>query len=90
MVELVMPLAITVLVVQNGQGIAILTASGHRPPTNAITVVCGAASIVTAFFGAVSTCLTGPVERDPREFRGDAPAIYRRRFPRRSRRLASV
>lgn len=61
MVELVVPLAITVLVVQNGQGIAILTANGHQPPTNAITVGCGIGSIVTAFCGTVSTCLTGPV-----------------------------
>jgi len=61
MVELVVPLAITVLVVQNGQGIAILTANGHEPPVNAITITCGLGSIVTAFFGAVSTCLTGPV-----------------------------
>ena len=28
---------------------------------NAITTACGAGSIVTGFFGAVSTCLTGPV-----------------------------
>lgn len=61
MVELVIPLAITVLVVQNGQGIAVLTANGHEPPTNAIAVGCGIGSIVTGFFGAVSTCLTGPV-----------------------------
>ena len=61
MVELVVPLAITVLVVQNGQGIAVLAASGHRPPINAITAVCGAGSLVTALTGAVSTCLTGPV-----------------------------
>ena len=61
MAELVVPLAITVLVVQNGQGIAILTAAGHAPPTNAIAVGCGAVSIVSAFVGAVSTCLTGPV-----------------------------
>lgn len=61
MVELVVPLAITVLVVQNGQGIAILTAAGHRPPINAVTAACGAASLVTAFVGTVSTCLTGPV-----------------------------
>jgi benzoate membrane transport protein len=59
--ELVVPLAITVLVVQNGQGIAILTAVGHRPPVDAIAVGCGAASIVSAFVGAVSNCLTGPV-----------------------------
>ena len=61
MAELVVPLAITVLVVQNGQGIAILTSVGHRPPVDAIAVGCGAASIVSAFVGAVSTCLTGPV-----------------------------
>jgi benzoate membrane transport protein len=61
MAELVVPLAITVLVVQNGQGIAILTSVGHRPPVDSIAVGCGAASIVSAFVGAVSTCLTGPV-----------------------------
>jgi benzoate membrane transport protein len=61
MVELVVPLAITVLVVQNGQGIAVLAANGHRAPINAITAACGAGSIATALFGAVSTCLTGPV-----------------------------
>ena len=61
MVELVVPLAITVLVVQNGQGIAVLTAAGHAPPINAIAVACGAGSIVCAFVGCVSTCLTGPV-----------------------------
>jgi benzoate membrane transport protein len=60
MVELVIPLAVTVLVVQNAQGIAILTANGHRPPVNAITFICGAGSLITACFGAVSTCLTGP------------------------------
>ena len=61
MVELVVPLAITVLVVQNGQGFAVLTAAGHKPPVNAITVACGAGAIVSGFLGAVSTCLTGPV-----------------------------
>jgi benzoate membrane transport protein len=59
--ELVVPLAITVLVVQNAQGIAILTGVGHRPPVDAIAIGCGAASIVSAFVGAVSSCLTGPV-----------------------------
>ncbi len=61
MVELVVPLAITVLVVQNGQGFAVLKAAGHAPPINAITVACGAGSIVSALVGTVSTCLTGPV-----------------------------
>jgi len=61
MVELVIPLAITVLVVQNGQGIAILRAAEHRPPINAITAACGAGALVSGMVGTVSTCLTGPV-----------------------------
>jgi benzoate membrane transport protein len=61
MIELVVPLAITVLAAQNAQGIAILRAAGHAPPVNAITAACGVGSMVTAFVGAVSTCLTGPV-----------------------------
>jgi len=61
MIELVVPLAITVLVVQNGQGISVLRSAGHEPPVNAITAACGAGSILTAFVGTVSTCLTGPV-----------------------------
>jgi len=61
MLELVVPLAVTVLAAQNAQGIAVLAASGHAAPVNAITAACGASSIVTGVFGAVSTCLTGPV-----------------------------
>jgi benzoate membrane transport protein len=60
MLELVVPLAITVLVVQNGQGIAVLRSAGHEPPINAITIACGAWSLLTAAVGCVSTCLTGP------------------------------
>lgn len=61
MVELVLPLAITVLVVQNGQGFAVLDSAGHKPPMNAITVACGVGSMIAALVGTVSTCLTGPV-----------------------------
>ncbi len=60
MIELVVPLAVTVLVVQNGQGVAVLRAVGHQPPVNAITAACGIGSLVSAVFGGVSTCLTGP------------------------------
>jgi benzoate membrane transport protein len=56
----VIPLTVTVLVVQNGQGIAILQAAGHRPPVNAATIACGTWSMLTAWVGTVSTCLTGP------------------------------
>jgi benzoate membrane transport protein len=60
MIELVVPLAVTVLVVQNGQGVAVLRSAGHRPPVNVITILCGVWSILAAAVGAVSTCLTGP------------------------------
>lgn len=59
-VELVVPLVITVLVVQNGQGMAILTGAGHRPPMNFVTIACGLVSLPAAAVGAISTCLTGP------------------------------
>ena len=58
--ELVIPLAVTVLVAQNAQGFAVLMNSGHKPPVNAMTTACGAGSLVSAVFGSVSTCVTGP------------------------------
>src|SRR3954463_5116607 len=61
MVELVIPLAITVLAAQNAQGIAVLTTKGHTPPINAITAGCGVGSILVALVGTVSTCFTGPL-----------------------------
>ena len=59
--ELTVPLAVTVLAAQNGQGYAILTAAGHRPPVDAVTIGCGVGSLLVAPFGTASTCLTGPV-----------------------------
>lgn len=59
-VELVLPLAITVLVVQNGQGIAVLKTAGHDPPINAVAVACGIGSAIAALVGGICTCLTGP------------------------------
>ena len=58
--ELVLPLTITVIATQNAQGIIILRSAGHSPPVNSLTAMCGAGSLVAAFFGCVSTCLTGP------------------------------
>ena len=60
MLELVIPLTITVLVVQNGQGVAVLKTAGHKPPITMIAVACGIGSALSAAFGAVSSCLTGP------------------------------
>jgi benzoate membrane transport protein len=61
MIELVVPLAITVLVVQNGQGVAVLKAAGHEPPVNTIATACGIGSIIAGTVGSASSCLTGPV-----------------------------
>ncbi|WP_432790593.1 benzoate/H(+) symporter BenE family transporter [Brevibacterium sp. K11IcPPYGO002] len=60
LLELVVPLTLTVLVVQNGQGEAVLAQAGHRTPVNASAVVSGLFSVLNACFGAVSACLTGP------------------------------
>ena len=60
MLELVIPLTITVLVVQNGQGVAVLKAAGHEPPITMIAVACGIGAALSASVGAVSSCLTGP------------------------------
>src|SRR6202163_647461 len=52
MIELVVPLAITVLVVQNGQGFAVVRAAGYTPPIDAVTVACGVGSILGALVGS--------------------------------------
>ena len=61
LLDLVLPLLISVVVLQNAQGIGILRLNRHDPPANTITTVCGAGTIVFGLFGAVCTCLTGPV-----------------------------
>ena len=58
--QLVIPLAITVIAVQNGQGAAVLNAAGHRPPMTVVTIACGIGSLLVAPLGSVSTCLAGP------------------------------
>jgi benzoate membrane transport protein len=60
LVELVVPLTITVLVIQNGQGIAVLKSAGHDAPIDAVAIGCGIGSLFAAAVGAVSSCLTGP------------------------------
>ncbi len=59
-IELVIPLAITVVIVQNGQGVAVLRAAGHHPPANVAATASGAATVPLAFLGSTPTCLTGP------------------------------
>lgn len=61
LLELVVPLAVTVLAIQNAQGFAVLQQAGHVPPVRAVTVACGLGSLPFAAVGSVPTCLTGPV-----------------------------
>jgi benzoate membrane transport protein len=60
-VELVIPLALTVIAVQNAQGIAILQNMGYRPPLDVVTITSGVGSILVAPFGSQSVCLAGPM-----------------------------
>ena len=60
MIELAVPMAITVLLVQNAQGFAVLTNAGHRPPVSAMTTACGIGSFLIGILGSVSMCVTGP------------------------------
>ena len=59
--ELVVPMAMTVLGIHNAQGFAISRVHGYRPPVNTLTVACGVGSFVLGAFGSVSLCVTGPV-----------------------------
>lgn len=59
--ELVIPLALTVVAVQNAQGIGILSNMGYRPPVNAITLMSGIGSLLLAPFGSQSASLAGPM-----------------------------
>lgn len=61
MIELVVPLAITVIVVQNGQGIAVLSAAGHSPPVDRSAAACGFAASISGLLGTVPCCLAGAV-----------------------------
>jgi benzoate membrane transport protein len=60
-VELVLPMAITVVGIHNAQGFAISRDKGYDPPINTLTTACGVGSVAFGLFGAVSTCVTGPV-----------------------------
>ncbi len=61
MVELVIPMTITVLAIQNAQGFAVLQQAGHAAPVKAVTVGVGLGSMIMALCGSVPACLTGPV-----------------------------
>ncbi|GIX49010.1 MAG: hypothetical protein KatS3mg131_3221 [Candidatus Tectimicrobiota bacterium] len=60
LLELVVPLAITVIAIQNAQGQAVLRAAGYTPPINVLTVLCGVGTCLFGLLGSVPTCVTGP------------------------------
>ncbi|MGJ9383168.1 benzoate/H(+) symporter BenE family transporter [Salipaludibacillus sp. CF4.18] len=59
--ELTIPLLVTVIAIQNAQGIAILDSLGYKAPINALTTWSGIGSLVNSFFGAHSACIAGPM-----------------------------
>lgn len=59
-IESVLPLAVTVLGIQNPQGFAVLRQTGHDVPVNAVTTACGIASLGFGLVGCVPACMTGP------------------------------
>lgn len=59
--ELVIPLTVTVIAIQNAQGISIMKAAGYRPPINAMTNWSGIGSLINGIFGAHSACIAGPM-----------------------------
>ncbi|MGE0487012.1 MAG: benzoate/H(+) symporter BenE family transporter [Gammaproteobacteria bacterium] len=60
LIELVVPLALTVITIQNAQGISILRMAGFPPPTNLLTVACGLGTLAVGVVGSVPACVTGP------------------------------
>lgn len=59
--ELVIPLALTVIAIQNAQGIGVLKSMKYDPPVNAMTNWSGIGSLVNSVFGAHSACIAGPM-----------------------------
>ena len=60
LVELVVPLVITILLIQNGQGEAVMAQSQHVAPLTPIAIACGVGGLLSAGVGAIGTALTGP------------------------------
>lgn len=61
LLELVVPLAVSVVGIHNAQGFAVLKGAGYEPPVNTLTVACGVGSFFFGIFGSVPACVTGPV-----------------------------
>lgn len=60
MLERVVPLTLTVVAMQNGQGFAILRTAGYEPPEDGLATACGFGTTLGGRFGSVPICVTGP------------------------------
>jgi benzoate membrane transport protein len=60
LLELVLPLTVTVVGIHNPQGFAVLATSNYRAPINALTLACGVGTVLSALVGSVPTCVAGP------------------------------
>jgi benzoate membrane transport protein len=58
--ELVVPLVVMVVAVQNMQGFAALIGAGYQPPVTPLTTVAGIGSLVSALAGGHPACIAGP------------------------------
>ncbi len=59
-IELSIPLLVTILFVQNAQGLAVLREVGYRPSSRLVTITSGIFTAVCAPFGACPSVLAGP------------------------------
>lgn len=59
--QLVLPLILTVIAIQNAQGIAVLESEQYDPPIDSMTRWSGIGSLVASFFGAHTSCIAGPM-----------------------------
>lgn len=60
MIDLVIPMTITVIGIHNAQGFVLARAKGIRLPENLLTAACGLSTFALAIFGSVPTCFGGP------------------------------
>ena len=60
LVDLVIPLTISVIGIHNAQGFILARSKGINAPENFLTTICGASSFALAVFGCVPTCFAGP------------------------------
>lgn len=55
------PLAILIIGSENAQASGVLVSQGYNPPNNAMTMVSGLGSMITAFFGGHNANIAGPM-----------------------------